>query len=373
MSSGNSLGYSSIRQDVFAPVALSHVCTHVADLAAARIDSHTSIELNTSAQPNSYPHLGTVTTLFCVFALAEHLQDRTGLRTNVVFDYLENARGLLVEVEGKTFQLALSSVREAGVPKYLTYLAEFERLLRFASVRSGVAYELRSYERFQANPFIRDLLLQCVVREAELRTQLAPGSKHVHVRFPCPECELVEKSCDSLEIESTSADEVVLSMRCPTHRKHSRTLSRTGQDFFDTGTSVRDVVKIAALGVQAQQRNALSVMLDGADWAGAWAWNISARGACMLGRTFDQLPVRYFSPAILDASGSKFSKSVFVSSETYSYLPTEFLDSSLMHQIHGDSVFEKIWRETRGWVSSPARFFRNYSIEYVNRVILGEA
>ena len=90
----------------------------------------------------------------------------------------------------------------------------------------------------------------------------------------------------------------------------------------------------------------------------------------MLGQSFDRLPIRYFSPAILDASGSKFSKSVFVSSETYSYLPTEFLDSALMHQLHGDAVFERIWQETELWVSSPARFFRNYSIQYVvNRVM----
>ena len=46
--------------------------------------------LNTSSQPNSRPHIGTVTTLFFNFAIAKHFQSRSGIPASVCFDQLEN-------------------------------------------------------------------------------------------------------------------------------------------------------------------------------------------------------------------------------------------------------------------------------------------
>ncbi|MEQ1684270.1 MAG: hypothetical protein ABL916_11520 [Burkholderiaceae bacterium] len=332
----------------------------------ARAIGKKRIEINSSAQPNSNPHLGTVTTLFCVFALAQRLQSETGLATHVVFDYLENARASLEVIGGKAYQHSLSSARTSdGQPLYSEFLPEFERLLSFAAERSGISFRMRSYDEFQQDAVVRKLLLRCMTLGETLRPLLAPNERHLHIRFPCPACGLIEKACDTLTVEDGDPDCMVLRMICPHHGPHSRELSVGGRHYFDTGTSVRDVVKVAALGIQAEKEGALSVMLDGSDWGGAWAWNISALGATHLGSKYAELPVRYFSPAILDATGSKFSKSVFVASNTYDYLPRELLDSASMHALHGDAIFERLWKEVLAWVSSPARFFRNYSIEYM--------
>jgi len=354
--------------DVFAPVALSHICHQVADLVVARVGCQKAIELNTSAQPNSNPHLGTVTTIFSAFALAEHLQDRTGLPVRVTFDYLENARGQVESALGMTYQRSLADTRGAdGLSRLDRYLPEFERLIRFAAARTGVETVMQSYRKFQEAPIVRQLLLQLIRRRTEFQPLLGLHEPNIHVRFPCPVCGLIDKAAKTLAFEELETEEVTLSMDCPVHGRHTAALGIESGSYFDTGTAVRDIVKMAALAVQARDAQRIAVMLDGADWGGAWAWNVSALGATMLGVPYPDLPIRYFSPAILDANGAKFSKSVFASSGVYDYLPREYLDSEQMHRKHGEQIFERLLDMTRKWASEPARFFRNYSIDYVAR------
>ncbi|MBP0714293.1 hypothetical protein ABXK61_13320 [Burkholderia sola] len=352
--------------DVFAPVALSHICDQVADLVSTRVNGRKAIELNTSAQPNSNPHLGTVSTIFSAFSLGEHLQERTGVPVRLTFDYLENARGSAEVMSGATYQRSLAdTLNEDGRSKLDCYLPEFERLIRFASVRTGVDAIMQSYSAFQATPAVRGFLLKMVQRRAEFQPLLGTREPNIHVRFPCPVCGRIEKDAASLRVKEVDQEQAVLSMDCPIHGRHVVTLSVTTDSYIDTGTAVRDVVKMAALAVQAREKEHLAVMMDGVDWGGAWAWNVSALGATMLGVPYDELPIRYFSPAILDVRGAKFSKSVFVASGTYDYLPREYLDSRHMYERHGEPIFERLLQMTRKWMSDPTRFFRNYSIDYV--------
>ncbi len=242
--------------------------------------------------------------------------------------------------------------------------------MSFLSDKTGVDYKSRSYFDFQADPKFRMHLIKMLSAKNSFRDILSPNDNNIHVRFPCPTCGLIEKASDSLTILSIEEElnNVHLSMKCPLHGTHMLHYSIKNDAYIDTGTSVRDVLKVAALST-ADESDKLTVMLDGSDWGGAWAWNISGFGAVKLDVPYERLPVRYFSPAILDGAGAKFSKSIFVSSDTYKYLPRELLDSSLLWEKYGDAIFCDLLDEVRLWVSNPSRFFRNYSIEYlVNRL-----
>ncbi len=357
--------------NVFSSVALSHICTSVSDLLLPRINGIKMIEINTSAQPNSFPHLGTVTTLMSAFCLAEEFKKRFNVNVIVVFDYLENAKKSIVDIDGKKYQYPLSySEINSKQHDYIIFLNEFNRLMSFLSDKTGVDYKSRSYFDFQADPKFRMHLIKMLSAKNSFRDILSPNDNNIHVRFPCPTCGLIEKASDSLTILSIEEElnNVHLSMKCPLHGTHMLHYSIKNDAYIDTGTSVRDVLKVAALST-ADESDKLTVMLDGSDWGGAWAWNISGFGAVKLDVPYERLPVRYFSPAILDGAGAKFSKSIFVSSDTYKYLPRELLDSSLLWEKYGDAIFCDLLDEVRLWVSNPSRFFRNYSIEYlVNRL-----
>ena len=56
-------------------------------------------------------------------------------------------------------------------------------------------------------------------------------------------------------------------------------------------------------------------MLDGGDWSGIWAQRMHTEGLVRLG--FKEFPIRFFAPVILDWSGAKFSKSLYLKNDAY--------------------------------------------------------
>lgn len=75
---------------LFPPVGIAHVTDDLVDLCLRPPFGSSSIRVNTSAQPNSAPHVGSVLTILCSFALAKRVGTR-GAHASLLFDCLENA------------------------------------------------------------------------------------------------------------------------------------------------------------------------------------------------------------------------------------------------------------------------------------------
>jgi hypothetical protein len=84
----------------YPPVGIVHITKDIGQLVEPFIDGKSCIHINTSAQPNSHPHLGTVTTLMTAFAIGEHLGKYFSLPVKLTFDQLENAPGKKVTKNG---------------------------------------------------------------------------------------------------------------------------------------------------------------------------------------------------------------------------------------------------------------------------------
>lgn len=53
------------------------------------LNNFDEIHINTSLQPNSIPHIGTVTTLMCVFELAKQIQIHFNKKTTIQIDLVD--------------------------------------------------------------------------------------------------------------------------------------------------------------------------------------------------------------------------------------------------------------------------------------------
>ncbi|MDC5255892.1 hypothetical protein ACSHU8_13785 [Acinetobacter baumannii] len=352
------------------PVALSHICTSLEDLLIP-FPNKSKININTSAQPNSAPHLGTITTIFCAFSLAKMLRKKMNKEVDITFDILENAPGKKIKIGEDIYQKMLKDVKAEfrDISLYQENKESFMRIINFAERYTEIKCNLRTYQEFQETIWNRDYLFKALILNDELKKIVNPNGRNIHVRIPCPTCGLIEKSANSLSVKKINEDVLELGMYCPYHGQYNKIITRTGNEFVDTGTSVRDVVKIAGLAVEADKNNTLSVMVDGADWAGTWSWLISMRGSILLGAEALTLPIRYFTPSIVDHEGKKFSKSIYVESDTYSHLPRAFLDSNVLIEEYGESVLEIIFDEVDSWIQNPSAFFRNYTINHIWEII----
>ena len=115
---------------VFPEVGITHIAEDLAEIVEPKLSGRTFLEINTSAQPNSKPHLGTVTTIMSAFAVSQHLQDRLCVPVRLTFDALENAPGEQVTVDKITYQKSLKDCKVNGVSLAETYMTSFHQLFK---------------------------------------------------------------------------------------------------------------------------------------------------------------------------------------------------------------------------------------------------
>lgn len=71
-----------------------------------------------------------------------------------------------------------------------------------------------------------------------------------------------------------------------------------------------------------------------------------------------------YCPQILDWSGAKLSKSLYVKEGAYQDLPKYVINYSSLRDEFGISGLDVIIDETKLWLTEPYRLFRNYSVYY---------
>ncbi len=362
----------SLENIFFPPVGIVHISGDIADLVAPYVGSKTEININCSGQPNSHPHLGTVTTLLTGFAIARHLSKTLGLPASFTFDQLENAPAEQREENGIIYQRSLEHTIDGESDKAAVYMESFRWIFDTISERSGIPYKIRPYRDFQALRVFRRSLLAILKRSGEFAPLLSPREKRIRFRFPCPVCRWVDKPSSTVRVEEVTAEHAVLSSICFRHGIHRLVLSESNSDFVDTNTPLRAVGKGAVLIEESQQDDKLIAMCDGGDWAGTWLLHVFAQGVCRLGYDVREFPVRFFAPLVTDWSGAKFSKSLYVRGDAYRYLPQGLINFSEFMNSYGPRGFDILWEEVCDWAGDAKKLFRNYSVEYFRLLLEGE-
>lgn len=356
----------------YPPVGIVHNISDIRDLIEPHLTGMSSIVVNTSAQPNSHPHLGTITTMMTAFAVAKHLS-QIGLPVTLEFDALENAPAEKVTIDGVEYQRSLDRVPSKIGKGTLAddHLASFRHIFGYIGDIAGVSHRIQLYREFQAGIHFRTNLLRILNRLQEFEPVLSPAEKRVRVRFPCPTCGFSDKPSMTVQTVELTQSHAVIESMCHEHGRHAIMITADSGDYVDTNTPLRSVLK-QAIFAENKRNGVFTVMVDGGDWAGTWASAIEILGATMLGYQGSELPVRLYAPVILDWSGAKFSKSMYLHSGAYAHIPEELINYEAFRRTYGERGLDILWEEVSDWVQDPRKLFRNYTLDYMDLVLKSE-
>lgn len=354
----------SLKDIVYPPVGIAHITSNIADLVKYDIKDKKRVHIHCASQPNSYPHLGTVTTLMTSFALAKHIGNYFDIQPEVKFEEIDNSPAEKIVKDGITYSRNLTQKKDNSHSMNEKYMQTFKYIFDFLEKSANVPYSIRAFSEYQKLPFVRRKLIEILDKENEFLPVLSPSENRLHIRIQCPICGLVDKAGINLEKEKLSDGSYQLSNTCYEHGEFNAILSEKSQDFIDTNTPITDLIQGALFIEEDSKANAIPVMVDGNDWSGVWSLNVFSRGLCMLGYNFLETPLHFYAPLITDWSGAKFSKSVYVASDTYDYLPQELIDFNQFIESWGEKGLQILWEEVQSWVSNPKKLFRDYSVDY---------
>lgn len=355
-------------QLIFAPVGITHLTADNADLIRAAAAGRSRIRVTTAAQLNGVPHLGTVVTMLTVFAFARHAAGVLGLPASVIFDALENAPAEQVSIDGEVYTRNVGDLIDSGDLDPAERTSGFERLLAWASDRSGTPYEFRPYAVYQGLRPVRECLHMIASRLDNFAPIVAPRDGVIRIRPRCPECRLMQKSAADLTITALSGA-VRLASHCPRHGRYTETVHIDGGGWYDANTPVRSIQKGYLLAAERDLYDACSVSVDGADWGGSWHASVLAPALAELGIPPRDWPVSVFTPLITDHTGGKLSKTLYVAHGTYADLPEAFLNLDILLSQHGDQVLDIIWAEVIRWAAEPSRLHRGYTVAYLTSLL----
>jgi hypothetical protein len=113
------------------------------------------------------------------------------------------------------------------------------------------------------------------------------------------------------------------------------------------------------------QQGIETVVLNGGDWAGAWMQRVYFDGLHQLGFSGLRVPFNIFTPQILDDSGAKLSKTIYLARGAYADIPPAWTSMAAFENRFGAAGLDLLWEEVSSWVRSPEKFFRNYSVRYL--------
>jgi hypothetical protein len=75
-------------------------------------------------------------------------------------------------------------------------------------------------------------------------------------------------------------------------------------------------------------------------------------------------PFNMFTPQILDRSGAKLSKTIYLREGAYAGISPGWTSLTAFEARFGPGGLTRLWEEITAWVRSPRKFFRNYSVDY---------
>ncbi|PKY49169.1 hypothetical protein RhiirA4_527067 [Rhizophagus irregularis] len=321
--------------------------------------SKSDVRISIGAQPNGSPHFGTIVTFSLAFSLAQQLKNK-GKNVEVILELVDTAISEEHSFNNIKYQKSLSYTKE--IDKHIDY---YEGLLRKLNSYSGVVFMIRKQSDFNSHPRMSEVISTIIKEREKIGSLLSPKSKVIALRVACPQCGLADKHGKKNIYEGNN--NVISS--CPEHGPHSLDTDKEPQK-LEFNTPLRNLVK----GVVYSEDNKdvtvpySWVRVTGGDYAGTYQEQILYKGASILGVDVTELPFILYSPLVIDWSGSKLSKSLYISEGAYGYLKEQgydyLIDYSSFEKAFGDSGLNKLYDETGLWLTEPYKLFRSYSIYY---------
>jgi hypothetical protein len=307
--------------------------------------------------------MGNICNLATAFALGQQLQ-KSGKSISVVFDAIDTAPSPLpegkIEIDGVTYQ---RSLRWSGGDE--THLPQFRRILQTLSSLSGVPFTDRKQADILGDSHSLETLRDILAQQEQLGALFSPEHGCIGIRAACPvvSCGLADKA----GVRNRYLDDSI-HFHCPYHGEFSVSLHDPQQaSRLELNTPMRNLFRNRLFGMD---RSAHWIQVVGADYAGFYQEQLLWRPISVDPPT--KPPLIVYSPAILDWSGTKLSKSLYVAGSAYSYLRGSGLEYMLSYDLLEKSAvtLEHVYHFCHGWMEEPHKLFRCYAIHHLHHLLV---
>jgi hypothetical protein len=347
---------------VYPPVGIAHITRRIPDLIADRMPTARAVRVACAMQPKAAPHFGTGIVVLTAFALARLFRDTFGTPASVLLDMLDNAPARTTIIDSVEYSLCLSHAIEGGRSAADTNTEPIRHLATWASRKAGIGFGFRCYREIQAQPSFRDGLAGILSRPNEFAPLFSPSEHHLRVRPVCPQCGLADKTARTVQVRHDNG--LALTFWCGYHGSQTVHLEDPAA-VIDANTPIRTVLRSLCFSRDRDSQGIETIVLNGGDWAGAWMQRVYFDGLHQLGCRGLRVPFNIFTPQILDDSGAKLSKTIYLTPGAYKDIPPAWTSMQAFGDRFGPAGLDMLWDEISGWVRSPGKFFRNYSVRYL--------
>lgn len=315
-----------------------------------------NIKISIGAQPNSSPHFGTLTVFNLAFATAKKLADTDSSKNvSILFEVVDTAPSETVTIEGVKYQ---KSLKQTGAIN--NYLHQYVEILEYLKLKTNINYEIRMQSEFNKQKEIYPIVKNIIQNRDKIKDVLDPKHGNLRVRVSCTECGLSDKNS-----VNNSYDNNEIVSRCPVHGEFKTNIEKESEK-LEYNTPLRNLIRALAYSEinQSDEYDYHIMRITGSDYAGFYQEELLYKVASMVGSKVENLPTILYSPLILDWSGAKLSKSLYVKEDAYRYLPKFLINYENLKSEYGFQGLDYIYEITNQWVNNPYMLFRHYSIYY---------
>ncbi|KAK4101376.1 hypothetical protein N658DRAFT_515904 [Parathielavia hyrcaniae] len=391
------------------------------------------IVIHAGAQPNNSPHCGTLIVFSYAFAVARAIRDRLHAMAaeagsaaqpppvSVEITFVDTApvNSEDLKIDGIHYQKSYRDTSDA----FAAWLGDYHEVLGLLSGWSGIPFTTPFQSNFFSNPHMPELVEYLVKNRHVLGRQLSPKHGTLALRATCPVagCSLAEKH-GRLNRYTTAASNsttiippsspgtatattpeptptpTTITFSCPHHGPHTLQLTTTNSSSrpstarLEANAPTRNLLRSMAHLVDKTTHH---IRVTGADYAGTYQeallyrplaeWSAStssAKSSTAGNKAAGRTPHILYAPLVVDWSGAKLSKSLYVCEGGYEGMKVLGSDGLLSWRVLKEQVgggggggeeeegLRRIWDEVVRWVEDPKKGFRCWSVEYLRRVVL---
>lgn len=317
------------------------------------------IVISIGAQPNSSPHFGTLIVFSTAFSLAKKMKaEKPELDISVLFEVVDTAPSETIEIDGVKYQKSLKSTGKID-----NNFNDYLEILEFFKQNDKINYTIRFQSEFNKQKYIYPIVRRIIDNKVLVAPILDPKYRNLRIRVACPNCGLADKNS-----KLTRFDGDKIHSFCPEHGEFITDI-KTESDRLEYNTPVRNLVRAIAYGMHNEDsaQDYQIMRITGSDYAGFYQEELLYKPTSILGYPVDKLPVILYTPLVLDWSGAKLSKSLYVKQGAYSDLPAYLINYEFLKKEKGLQSLNVIHEITDKWIANPYLLFRHYSIYYFKK------
>ncbi|MBI2499637.1 hypothetical protein HYV88_05325 [Candidatus Woesearchaeota archaeon] len=318
--------------------------------------SKNNLRISIGAQPNSSPHFGTLVVFNLAYVLGQKISERIEtIKPEIFFEVIDTAPSETRKIDGIDYQISLRDSKVAD-----GCLGEYFELLDLLKRFTGIDYTVRRQRGFNSQQGIPRILRKIVQNREIIAPILDPQNGLLRIRVACSDCGLTDKN----GINTKYYDDKIGSY-CPEHGWFETYFDGESEK-FEFNTPLRNLVRgiIYAADNQNVEVPFEWLRVTGSDYAGYYQEQLLYKVASLLGTPAHELPTIVYAPLIVDWSGAKLSKSLYVKQNAYRDLPPYLVNYGEFRNKHGEAGVKKMFEEVSLWLEESYKLFRNYSVYY---------